>query len=169
MRVFCLHIRDLGVRRGAPDEPLQGPDGVLEVGDLERLRALADRALPGAERHERTTHKGQHMSPQQHKARCARSLAVGDLVDDDFYSAVSCYTNLRIQSDLGYRYARRRSQATDLAVESTEIDADDGHGVRIVVRGVGGMGVVTRACRIDWEAEHAATLFYAPKIWCAPD
>ena len=56
----------------------------------------------------------------------ARSLAVGYLVDDDVHAAVSGNTNLWARSALSTIDLDARLRA-DLAVESTEIDADDGH------------------------------------------
>ena len=49
MGVFCLNLCDFGVGSGPPDEPLEGADDVAEVGDLEGLCGLSDRALLGTE------------------------------------------------------------------------------------------------------------------------
>ena len=60
-----------------------------------------------------------------------RGGTVGDLVDDDVYAAMSRDTNLQSTKvpgsaiDLGAAI-----WSAHLAVESTEIDADDGHGGR---------------------------------------
>ena len=68
--------------------------------------------------------------------RCihSRGLTIRDLVDDDVDTAVSRDTNLcrrsRISSgsiDLGARSRLASRTHTYLAVESTEVDANDGH------------------------------------------
>lgn len=117
-----LFIVEIGVEDGATDEPFERSDGVSEVGRLLGLCGLADSTLFGPKGDERTGgcssderggEKGTHGV-----ARLETSLTMMSM--PRFLATPICGG--------GERGDEEGLGRADLAVESTEIDTDDGHG-----------------------------------------